>query len=96
VSQVLGASVLALGLLAVPSVLPASAQTGSGGTSGSSGTSGATTDTAPSTTTSADYGRRPTDWGWLGLIGLAGLAGLRRKSEPVRDPYRDPDVGVRR
>jgi hypothetical protein len=98
-SSLLGATVLALGLVTLNANLPASAQTSTGSSTGTAGTS--------STTQGSDYSRNDDkpDLGWLGLLGLIGLAGLRRKHETPttqRDPayrnpaYQDPDSGIRR
>jgi hypothetical protein len=89
------ATAIALGVGAI-SVLPASAQTGTGT---------APTTTAPGTTTTTDPVVTDTttpverndgfDWGWLGLLGLIGLAGLTRKSDD-RQAYRDPNIDATR
>ncbi|HLO52455.1 MAG TPA: WGxxGxxG family protein [Kamptonema sp.] len=93
-SKVIGASVMAAGLVILPATLPASAQ---------SSTSPTTTDSTDTTTTTprADVYNtdRDVDWGWLGLLGLTGLLGLipRKREETVhynststtdRDPVR--------
>lgn len=91
-SKVVGAAILTCSLAALPSNLPASAQSStSGGSTNGTATDNSTTGGTTGTTQSqgTDNTDRGFDWGWLGLIGLAGLAGLARKrEEPVR--YRDP------
>ncbi|MBD1873839.1 WGxxGxxG-CTERM domain-containing protein [Nodosilinea sp. FACHB-131] len=81
----LGTGALAVSLAVLPSVLPASAQTGAG----SDGVG--TTSDSVGTTTTTDNNDDGFDWGWLGLLGLAGLAGLKGKDRDhdTRTAYAD-------
>ena len=72
----LGTGALAVSLAVLPSVLPASAQTGTG-----SDGIGTTSDGVGTTTTTTENNNDGFDWGWLGLLGLAGLAGLKGKDK---------------
>ncbi|MDQ3255199.1 MAG: WGxxGxxG-CTERM domain-containing protein [Acidobacteriota bacterium] len=81
------ASIFALGLSVLPSIMSASAQTNTNTAS--------TTATTPSTRVVERDD--DTDFGWLGLLGLAGLAGLLRKPQQVTvdrtaDPATRPNV----
>ncbi|MBD2234301.1 WGxxGxxG family protein [Phormidium tenue] len=81
----LGTGALAVSLAVLPSILPASAQTNTGGDG-----IGTTSDGIDTTTTTNDNDDG-FDWGWLGLIGLAGLAGLkgRDREHDNRTSYAD-------
>ena len=84
IAKVLAASTVALSL----SVLPASAQTGTGTTgTDSTGTTGTTT-----TTQNYDHGDEGRNgyWGLMGLLGLFGLLGRRSNQDDVATAYRDP------
>lgn len=81
-SKFLGAGILSLSLMSLPSTLPASAQADTAAPS------------APNAGVNNTQGDRDFDWGWLGLLGLLGLAGLTRKPED-RVAYREPDVATR-
>lgn len=94
-SKVIGASVMAAGLVILPATLPASAQSS---TSPNTDSTNTTTTTPRSDVYNTDYDRN-VDWGWLGLLGLTGLLGLipRKREETVhynstttsdRDPVR--------
>jgi MYXO-CTERM domain-containing protein len=85
-SKILGVSLLILGL-AVPTTLPASAQTSSSGTSTTVDNSGSAADT--------DRNYSDGDWGLLGLLGLFGLFG-RRSQKDVPTAYEDPNVATTR
>lgn len=74
-------SVLLASAIALVAVVPATAQTPSGGagdTSGGYNTAGRTDD--------------GTDWGWLGLLGLTGLLGLIPKRRRADADYRATDA----
>jgi hypothetical protein len=85
-AKLVGTGVLSLSLAIAPSILPASAQTG---TDAPAGTNTGVDSRAGYTENDRDF-----DWGWLGLLGLLGLAGLTRKPEE-RVSYREPDVASR-
>lgn len=93
-SKVIGASVMAAGLVILPATLPASAQSN---TSPNTDSTTTTTTTPRADVYDADIDN-DFDWGWLGLLGLTGLLGLipRKQQETVhynsttsdRDPVR--------
>lgn len=83
VRSVLLASTLAL------AVIPATAQTPSGGGSAPADTS------AGYTATRTDGRDNGTDWGWLGLLGLTGLLGLIPKRRRQEADYRATDTASR-
>ncbi|MGE5658659.1 MAG: WGxxGxxG family protein [Actinomycetota bacterium] len=94
-SKVIGAGVVAAGLIVLPATLPASAQT----TTTPDNNNTTTTTTSPrSDTYNTDY-NRDFDWGWLGLLGLGGLFGLlpRKREDHVRytTPTSERDPAVR-
>ena len=94
-SKVIGASMMAAGLVILPATLPASAQSN---TSPNTDSTNTTTTTPRADVYNTDVDRN-SDWGWLGLLGLTGLLGLipRKREEKVnynttstgdRDPVR--------
>jgi len=97
-SKSMAALALTLGMIVLPSSLPAHAQATSpadptaptvpAGSSNPSVASPETTAQPYNTTTTRE---RDFDWGWLGLLGLIGLAGLSRKHEEPVTRYREPD-----
>ena len=84
-SKTVGASVLCLSLVTLPSNLPAFAQATSPDTTGNP-----KGDPPPTQENGGETGDRDFDWGWLGLLGLAGLAGLAGNKRREPTVYRDP------
>jgi hypothetical protein len=83
-SKFAGASLLALSLTILPSVLPAEAQTNSAPAQNNTDSNRVILDRTPFQESKRDNNH----WGALGLLGILGLANLFRKDEPKR--YRDP------
>ena len=93
-SRWMGACLLALSLVAAPTVLPAAAQDNPA--SGNNSAQDFKSNNAPNldTTPLQETKGKTDNYGWLGLIGLLGLLNLLRKPKTTVT-YREPDVTTR-